>query len=730
MNAVQLENYNELLGCMESFGASYNIDLVKKAFEWCVMAHEGQKRRTNEDYYIHPFNVAKIIVSLGLDSESIAAALLHDVIEDTKYTSEDIIREFGTEVELLVDGVTKIGRLNFSSKEQQQAESLRKMLIAMGKDIRVIIIKLADRLHNMRTLDAMPEQKQRDISVETLEVYAPIAHRLGIRPVKEELEDLSIRHLDPVGYSEIENLLALRKPQREEVLEEIKNNIAARLKEEMPDVKMKFQSRVKSIHGIYRKMYNQGRDFDEIYDIYAIRVITDSVANCYNILGIMHDMFRPIHNRFKDYISTPKPNMYQSLHTTVIGRAGIPFEIQIRTAEMHHTAEFGIAAHWKYKEGISENNDTLNERLSWIRQILESQDTANDPSEIVRSIKVDLAEDDVFAVNPKGDVINLPMGATVVDFAFAIHSAVGTRMIGAKVDGKIVQINHKIKTGEVIEILTTNQAGHGPSRDWLKIAVTSSAKAKIRSWFKREKKDENIAEGKLELEREIRKNQISFQYEDFDDYLNNLAKKLKFANTDEFYAAIGYGGLSLSKTVTRIKEDAIKRNAAAKSANVVPISRVKQTKSSEGVIVEGIDNCLIKLSKCCNPLPGEDIIGFITRGHGVSIHKRDCNNVPRIISDAEEPERWINAYWDNKASESFTSTLQAMLINRDGVVIDVMNALNNMRVPVHSINAKEMKDGNCSVIMTVSAESVEHLRSIIARLEKIDGAYHVERINQ
>ncbi len=730
MNAVQLENYNELLQCMENFGANYNIDLVKKAFEWCVMAHEGQKRRTNEDYYIHPFNVAKIIISLGLDSESIAAALLHDVIEDTKYTSEDIIREFGTEVELLVDGVTKIGRLNFSSKEQQQAESLRKMLIAMGKDIRVIIIKLADRLHNMRTLDAMPEQKQRDISVETLEVYAPIAHRLGIRPVKEELEDLSIRHLDPVGYSEIENLLALRKPQREEVLEEIKNNIAVRLKEEMPDVKMKFQSRVKSIHGIYRKMYNQGRDFDEIYDIYAIRVITDSVANCYNILGIMHDMFRPIPNRFKDYISTPKPNMYQSLHTTVIGRVGIPFEIQIRTAEMHHTAEFGIAAHWKYKEGISENNDTLNERLSWIRQILESQDTANDPSEIVRSIKVDLAEDDVFAVTPKGDVINLPMGATVVDFAFAIHSAVGTRMIGAKVDGKIVQITHKIKTGEVIEILTTNQAGHGPSRDWLKIAVTSSAKAKIRSWFKREKKEENIAEGKLELEREIRKNQITFQYEDFDEYLNNLAKKLKFANTDEFYAAIGYGGLSLSKTVTRIKEDAIKRNAAAKSANVVPVSRVKQTKSSEGVIVEGIDNCLIKLSKCCNPLPGEDIIGFITRGHGVSIHKRDCNNVPRIISEAEEPERWINARWDNKASESFISTLQAMLINRDGVVIDVMNALNNMRVPVHSINAKEMKDGNCSVIMTVSAESVEHLRSIIARLEKIEGAYHIERINQ
>ncbi len=730
MNAEQIKNYEDLIQSMESFGLNYNIELVKKAYECCVKAHEGQKRRSNEDYYIHPFNVAKIIVSLGLDSESIAAALLHDVVEDTEYTSEDIRREFGAEVELLVDGVTKIGRLNFSSKEQQQAESLRKMLIAMGKDIRVIIIKLADRLHNMRTLDAMPEQKQRDVSVETLEVYAPIAHRLGIRPVKEELEDLSIKHLDPVGYEEIENLLALRKPQREEILEAIKQNIAARLKNEMPDTEMKFQSRVKSIHGIYRKMYNQGKDFDEIYDIYAIRIITDNVADCYNILGVMHDMFRPIPNRFKDYISTPKPNMYQSLHTTVISRAGIPFEIQIRTFDMHHTAEFGIAAHWKYKDGVTESNHSMEERLAWIRQILESQDAANDPSEIVRSIKVDLSEEDVFAVTPKGDVINLPVGATVVDFAFAIHSAVGTRMVGAKVDGKIVQINHKIKTGEVIEILTTNQAGHGPSRDWLNIAVTSSAKAKIRSWFKREKREENIAAGRLELERDLRKNNVSFPDMEFERYIEELSRKLKFANSEEFYAAIGYGGLLLSRVVTRIKEDQNKRNADAKALNTLPQNQMRRAKSNDGVVIEGIDNCLIKLSKCCNPLPGEDIIGFITRGHGVSIHKRDCNNVPRIISEAEEPERWINAYWDNSKAESFTSTLQAMFINRDGIVVDVMNAANNMRVPVHSISAKETKNGNCTVVVTISAESVEHLRSIIARMEKIEGAYNVERINQ
>ncbi len=730
MNAQQAADYKELLFCMKNTDSNYDFELIEKAYECCVTAHEGQKRRSNEDYYIHPFNVAKIIVALGLDSESIAAALLHDVVEDTELTAEDIRREFGSDVELLVDGVTKIGRLNFSSKEQQQAESLRKMLIAMGKDIRVIIIKLADRLHNMRTLDAMPEQKQRDISVETLEVYAPIAHRLGIRPVKEELEDLSIKHLDPVGYEEIENLLALRKPQREEILEEIKLNIAKRLKEEMPDTEMTFQSRVKSIHGIYRKMYNQSRDFDEIYDIYAIRIITDSVANCYNILGIMHDMFRPIPNRFKDYISTPKPNMYQSLHTTVISRAGIPFEIQIRTAEMHHTAEFGIAAHWKYKEGVTENNKSMDERLAWIRQILESQDTAGDPSEIVRSIKVDLSEEDVFAVTPKGDVINLPMGATIVDFAFAIHSAVGTRMVGAKVDGKIVQINHKIKTGEVIEILTTNQVGHGPSRDWLNIAVTSSAKAKIRGWFKKERREENIASGKLELERELRKNQVYFVDGEYEKYIAELSKKLKFSAPDEFFAAIGYGGLLLSKIVTRIKEDQIKKNAAIKQQNTTNVKPIRRSKSSDGVIIEGIDNCLIKLSKCCNPLPGEDIIGFITRGHGVSIHKRDCNNVPRIISEASEPERWIRAYWDNRPRESFTSTLQAMFINRDGIVVDVMSAINNMRVPIHGINAKETKYGNCIVIVTISAESVEHLRNIIARLEKIEGAYNVERINQ
>lgn len=729
MNEAEIKDYNELLDCMKNQGGSYDIPLIKKAFEFCVEYHNGQKRLTNEAYYIHPFNVAKIIVTLGMDSQSIAAALLHDVVEDTNVSVEDIKKQFGDEVALLVDGVTKIGRLSISSKEQQQAESLRKMLIAMGKDIRVIIIKLADRLHNMRTIDAMPEQKQRDKSLETLEIYAPIAHRLGIRPVKEELEDLAIKHLDPVAYSEIEQLLKVRYTERIQILEDIKKGIETRLKEEMPNVKMSFQGRVKSIHGIYRKMYVQGRDFDEIYDVYAIRIITDTVADCYNILGIMHDMFRPIPNRFKDYISTPKPNMYQSLHTTVISRDGIPFEIQIRTFEMHHTAEYGIAAHWKYKEGITGSDEYMENHLAWIRQVLETSDVSGDASEIVRTIKVDLSQEDVFAVTPRGDVINLPVGSTVVDFAFAIHSAVGIKMVGAKANGKIVPINHEIKTGEVIEILTTNQPGHGPSRDWLNIAVTNSAKAKIRSWFKKERRAENIEQGKTDLDRELRRNNITFDEKEYDEYIDDLAKRMHFADSEEFYAAIGYGGLLISKIIPRIREDYAKRTNPLKTAEIKPIA-TKSHASSEGVIVEGIDNCLVKLSKCCAPLPGDDIIGFITRGHGVSIHKCDCSNVPRDITKCAEPERWISAHWDSAHKENFTSTLQISAIDREGLVNDILNTVYNMRLAVHAISARQTSGGNCVALLTISAESVEHLRSIISRIEKISGVFSVERTVQ
>ncbi len=711
---------------MQPGSDSYDRQLILKAFNRCVIAHSDQRRASGEPYYMHPIAVAEIIISLGMDSESIAAALLHDVIEDTEYGYDYVKSEFGKSVADLVDGVTKLGKIPLESRESAQAENIRKMLIAMSHDIRVIIIKLADRLHNMRTIDAKPPQSQRDKSLETLEVYAPIAHRLGIRAVKEELEDLAIMHLDPVAYHEIENLLTVRKKNRKRFLDDIKARIKERVEEFVPGITI--EGRVKSIHGIYRKMYMQGKSFDEIYDIYAVRIITDTVVNCYNILGVIHDMFRPIPGRFKDYISTPKPNLYQSLHTTVIGREGIPFEVQIRTMEMHRTAEYGIAAHWKYKDGISRNDSKFEERLAWIRQILDNQRESDDAEDIIQTIKTDLSQEDVFAVTPRGDVINLPVGSTVIDFAFAIHSEVGVKMIGAKVDGRIVPITHVIKTGEVIEIITSNQAGHGPSRDWLNIVKTNQAKTKIRAWFKKERRPENIATGKAEIEREFQRNNIRLSDEDMQKFLGEIATRQRCANVEELYAAIGYGGILLSKLMPHIKEEYIKFCKTEKTSDISEmVTPRKFSKSSDGVVVEGIDNCLIKLSRCCAPLPGDDIIGFITRGHGVSVHKRDCSNVPRDISTCAEPERWIPAHWEVGRSERFDSTVSIMSINRDGVLADLSVLLSNLHVSLHAMSARETKDGNCEILLTISVEGKEHLDNVIQRLSKVNGVYSVER---
>ncbi|MBR6694569.1 MAG: bifunctional (p)ppGpp synthetase/guanosine-3',5'-bis(diphosphate) 3'-pyrophosphohydrolase [Clostridia bacterium] len=729
MDEKYLKDYKALEAKLLEQG-EYDLKKIERAFEICTEAHKGQYRFSHEEYYVHPLAVAEILIKMGMDSESIIAALLHDVIEDTAVTHEDVEKEFGSSVANLVEGVTKLGKIQFTSKEEFQAENLRKMFMAMNEDIRVIIIKLADRLHNMRTLDAMREDKQREKSLETLEIYAPIAHRLGIRAVKEELEDLAILHLDPIAYHEVEQSLSVRKPEREENLKKIRERIEHHLREVLPSTNVQIESRVKSIHGIYRKMYIQGRDFDEIYDIYAVRIITDSIGDCYNILGIMHDMFRPIPNRFKDYISTPKPNMYQSLHTTVIGREGIPFEIQIRTFDMHHTAEYGIAAHWKYKEGLGPQSSKMDERISWVRQILESQNEDENANDIIQTIKTDLSQEDVFAVTPKGDVINLPVGSTIIDFAFAIHSAVGIKMVGAKVDGRIVPLNHVIKTGEIIEIITTNAQNHAPSRDWLKIAVTNQAKAKIRGWFKKERRTENIETGKSELEREFSRNGINLPPDEMEEFLSELARRQHLSSIEDFYAAIGYGGIVLSKIMPRIKDDYSKLVKSQKPVKVEDIVKPVAKKTSGGVEVEGIDNCLIKLSKCCSPLPGDDIIGFITRGHGVSVHKRDCCNVPRDIKSSEEPERWVNARWNVVASEDFVTTLQITGVNRDGMLMDVTSALFNMKVTVHAVNARSTKNGNCVVVVTLKTASVEHLHSITARLGKLHGVFSVERINQ
>ena len=684
------ELYGKLIKLVRENMTENDVSLVEKAYFIAKKAHEGQFRFSGEPYIIHPVSVAIILYNLGMDGESMAAALLHDVVEDTDMTKENIQEEFGEDVANLVEGVTKLGKVPIFTKEEQQAENVRKMLMAMSQDIRVIIIKLADRIHNMRTLSFMRPDKRREKAQETLEIYAPIAHRLGIRGVKEELEDLAISYLDPVAYKEIRDRLEQQQSKRKEYLDSIQKKISERIKLVVPNASI--SGRIKSVHGIYRKMYMQGKSFDEIYDIYAVRIIVDDVIDCYNCLGIIHDMFKSIPGRFKDYISTPKANMYQSLHTTVIGDEGIPFEVQIRTWEMHRTAEYGVAAHWKYKLGMS-GRQKFEEKFSWIRQLLESQNVSENPQDIVNTIKTDLVQEEVFVFTPKGTVINLPAGATVVDFAYAIHSAVGNRMVGAKVDGRIVPIDYVVKTGEIVEIITSSQQNKGPSRDWLKFVKTSGARNKIRSWFKKERREENILEGKMEVEREFKRNFIRLNDQQFDKFILEVAQRQRFNSADDFYAAIGYGGISLNKMMPHIKDEYVKEFKQTEPAeeDVIKItkpSQKKRAKSQDGVVIEGIDNCLIKLSKCCSPVPGDKIIGFITRGHGVSIHKRDCTNVPKVIELADEPDRWIPAGWDSSVKEDFTATVSMICLDRVGLMADVSKMIADMRVMIYGINTK------------------------------------------
>lgn len=725
------ELYGKLIKLVRENMTENDVSLVEKAYFIAKKAHEGQFRFSGEPYIIHPVSVAIILYNLGMDGESMTAALLHDVVEDTDMTKENIQEEFGEDVANLVEGVTKLGKVPIFTKEEQQAENVRKMLMAMSQDIRVIIIKLADRIHNMRTLSFMRPDKRREKAQETLEIYAPIAHRLGIRGVKEELEDLAISYLDPVAYKEIRDRLEQQQSKRKEYLDSIQKKISERIKLVVPNASI--SGRIKSVHGIYRKMYMQGKSFDEIYDIYAVRIIVDDVIDCYNCLGIIHDMFKSIPGRFKDYISTPKANMYQSLHTTVIGDEGIPFEVQIRTWEMHRTAEYGVAAHWKYKLGMS-GRQKFEEKFSWIRQLLESQNVSENPQDIVNTIKTDLVQEEVFVFTPKGTVINLPAGATVVDFAYAIHSAVGNRMVGAKVDGRIVPIDYVVKTGEIVEIITSSQQNKGPSRDWLKFVKTSGARNKIRSWFKKERREENILEGKMEVEREFKRNFIRLNDQQFDKFILEVAQRQRFNSADDFYAAIGYGGISLNKMMPHIKDEYVKEFKQTEPAeeDVIKItkpSQKKRAKSQDGVVIEGIDNCLIKLSKCCSPVPGDKIIGFITRGHGVSIHKRDCTNVPKVIELADEPDRWIPAGWDSSVKEDFTATVSMTCLDRVGLMADVSKMIADMRVMIYGINTKSKKDGRASLELTIGVNGIEHLNGVMAKLRKINGVLDVERSN-
>lgn len=731
-----MNGFEELMAALKESNRPYDFDMITQAYEYADKAHEGQMRQSGEPYITHPIAVARILVELGMDTETICAGLLHDVVEDTASTLDEIKKMFGADVALMVDGVTKLTKLSYSSKEQRQAENVRKMLLAMAKDVRVIIVKLADRLHNMRTGEYWKEYKRREKALETMEVYAPLADRLGIRSIKEELEDISLRFLDPIAYEEIERMLKLKKEERERFLDAIQEKIRERLNKE--GMKFFLQSRVKSIYGIYRKVYMQGRNFDEIYDVYAVRVIVDTSYECYSVLGIMHDEFTPIPKRFKDYISTPKANMYQSLHTTVLDKeGGIPFEIQIRTWEMHYTAEYGIAAHWKYKAGI-EKKDKLEERLAWVRQLLEVQQDSGDAQDIVRSIKSDIAPEECFVFTPKGDVINLPTGSTVIDFAYAIHSEVGNRMTGAKVDGRIVPLDFKLETGMIVEIITSKGPGNGPSRDWLKIVKTSEARTKIRAWFKKERREENIITGKEELEREFKRNLINVPENELENFVLNLAKRQHINTLEDFYAAIGYGGVLLSRLMPRVKEEFQKtyRSAAEeeKKAALLPQQTAaagkKPGKPTSGVIVEGLDSCLVKFAKCCNPLPGDPIVGFITRGYGVSIHKQDCVNV--LNSPAENEGRWVRAEWaSNVTSEKFKSTIDITSQPRDTLLADVTILLSNMHIPMHALVAKESKDHSVILIqVTVEVNGVDQLSYLLNSLRAIKGVEDVRRTIQ
>ena len=718
----EIITWEKLVEAIHASGKAYNMEMIEKAYDLANEAHKGVCRRSGEPYICHPLAVARLVLDLGMDTESIAAALLHDVVEDTPTTLDDLKAAFGEEVALLVDGVTKLTKIQFSNIEELQAENLRKMLLAMSRDVRVMIIKLCDRLHNMRTGDAWPEQKRRDKARETMEVYAPIANRLGILNVKEELEDRSLHYLDPVGYNEISKMLSERAG--EEFLAGVSGVIERRL-EESGIEGATIKRRVKSIYGIYRKTIMQNKSFDEIYDIYAVRIILDTLAECYSTLGLIHDMYHPLPNRFKDYISTPKPNGYQSLHTTVIGHEGIPFEVQIRTRKMDEQAEYGVAAHWKYKEGL-DGHDKLDERLAWVSQLLENQRVSEDSGNLLHDLKSDLLPEEVFAFTPKGDVINLPAGATCIDFAYAIHSAVGNRMVGCKVNNRMVPIDHIVSTGEIIEVIL-GSADKGPSRDWLKIVRTSEAKSKIRNWFKKMRREENIQQGRDALARELRREMIFIPDDELDEFISSCCRRLRQNNAEELYAAIGYGGITIANCLPKLKEEWQKLKAEEDKTEQLAKVDLSKVHATDGVVVEGFDNTPIKFAKCCSPLPGDPIVGFITRGFGVSIHKQSCVNAIASMKDPSNAPRWVKAYWADSVKDSYKAGLEIVALDRNELLRDVLSALADIRVPIYTMNARQVEN-NCAVVsLTIGINNTEHLNRVVARLSKIKDVLKVTR---
>ena len=738
-----LHYYNELERHVLSYNPALNKTLLYKAYCYAAKAHEGQTRKDGSPYITHPLAVANIVADLKLDTDALCAALLHDCIEDTKSTHEDISREFSPTIADLVEGVTKLTRINYVSMEEKQMENLRKMLMAMSKDIRVILVKLCDRLHNMRTMQYQTPEKQREKSRETLEIYAPIAHRLGMQRIKWELEDLALKYLDPIGYQEIEDALAKQEQRNKEFMVATKVHIQHRLEEE--GIHCTITSRIKHIYSIYRKMFAQQKTLGEIFDLCAFRVIVDDVAECYNVLGLIHDMYNPVPGRFKDYISTPKPNLYQSLHTTVIGNAGIPFEVQIRTWEMHETAEYGVAAHWKYKEGLANSQVSGENTFEWVRRLLESQEDT-DAEEFVGSLKVDLFSDQVFVFTPQGEVKGLPAGSTPIDFAYSVHSAVGNHMTGAKINGRIVPFETKLSNGDIVEILTSKSA-KGPSRDWMKLCKSNEARNKIRQWFKKERRADNIIHGRAAFESELKRSGFSMTMISSEENLPRMLKKLQYSTLEDLYAAIGYGGMTALKAVNRIRNEILQINKEHKEQNAVQelVAAEDQTQtmhiktslppdpppakkhcSKNGIIVDGLDNCLVKFAKCCTPVPGDPVVGFITRGYGVSVHRQDCPNATPEKRAAAKG-RWVPVSWSTGNLDAYPTTLELSAKDRPDLFLDVAATLSAAKIRVDSITAKGTPDGFAIITVLVSVRDRAELDMVMKKLYSIRDVLGVQR---
>ncbi len=736
------ERYEALEQHIRESNPAADLARIRAAFEYADKHHGSQLRKSGEPYIIHPIAVAEIITELELDQDSIIAALLHDCIEDTDSTHDDIARLFSPQVADLVEGVTKLTRMQYTSREDEQMENLRKMFMAMAKDVRVILIKLCDRLHNMRTLQYQSDVKQKEKSLETMEVYAPIAHRLGMQKLKWELEDLALCYLDPVGFHDVEEALNELTRENSEFLERMQKQIEERLNED--GLHCTVYGRLKHLYSIYRKMYAQNKTIREIFDIYAFRVMVDDIPSCYNVLGCIHDMFKPVLGRFKDYIGTPKPNGYQSLHTTVVGRDGIPFEVQIRTWQMHQTAEYGVAAHWKYKQGMANSNLGTEREFEWVRKLLESQQDT-DPDEFVRTLRVDMFADEVFVFTPNGDVKSLPAGATPIDFAYSIHSAVGNSMTGARVNGRIVTFETPLKNGDIVEIITSKSA-KGPSRDWMKICKSNEARNKIRQWFKKERREENIATGRASFETELKHAGLSIAaITATPDLLDTLLRRVRFGALDELYAAIGYGGMSAQKAVGRMKEEMTRlgrlerqraeaealRTAVSSGETIFPAGKAgaqaKPRHSENGIIVEGLDNCMVKFSKCCTPVPGDPVVGFITRGYGVSIHRQDCPNADPVRRKPEEAGRWVKVDWAESGEATFRTSLEISAKDRDGLALDVAMALSAQKVRLNNISARSQPDGYAMVNLELSVKDKTELSAVVNKLSQVSGVFLVRR---